>query len=82
MIINGGVNYGVQTGAVFNVREAGRTITDPTTGNAIDYIEGSVVGQVRITQVRPQAADGVIIGGKAKRGDFMEKSDFSRYPLN
>lgn len=78
VIINGGENYGVQAGAVFNVREAGRTITDPTTGNAIDYIEGSVVGQVRITQARPQAADGIIISGKAKRGDFLEKSDFRR----
>ena len=78
VIINGGENYGVQTNAVFNVREAGRTITDPTTGNAIEYIEGNVVGQIRITQVRPQAADGVIISGKAKRGDFLKKSDYRR----
>jgi len=74
VIINGGGNYGVQTGAVFNVRETGRTITDPTTGNAIDYIEGEVVGQIRITRVRFRAADGIIISGKAKRGDFLEKS--------
>jgi len=78
VIINGGENYGVQAGAVFNVREAGRAITDPTTGNVIDYIEGGVVGQIRITQVRPQAADGVIISGKAKRGDFLEKNDRRR----
>ena len=73
VIINGGENYGVQTGAVFNVRETGRTITDPTTGNAVDYIQGHVVGQVRITQVKPQAAEGTIISGKAQRGDFLEK---------
>jgi len=78
VIINGGENFGVPTGAVFNVREAGRAITDPTTGNTIDYIEGHVVGQIRITQVRPQAADGVVISGKAKRGDFLEKSEFHR----
>lgn len=78
VIINGGENFGVQTGAVYNVRETGRSITDPTTGNAIDYIEGSVVGKVLITQVRPQAADGVILSGKVKRGDFLEKSDFRR----
>ena len=78
VIINGGENYGVQTNTVFNVRETGRTITDPTTGNVIDYIEGRVIGQIRVTQVRPQAADGVIISGKAKRGDLLEKSDFCR----
>lgn len=78
VIINGGENYGVQTGAVFNVREPGRTITDPTTGNTIDYIEGNIVGQIRITQVRSQAADGIIISGKAMRGNFLEKGDYHR----
>lgn len=78
VIVNGGENYNVQTGTVFNVRESGRTITDPTTGNAIDYIEGKVVGQIRITNVRNQAANGVVVSGKAKRGDFLEKSDFCR----
>jgi len=78
VIINGGENYGVQKNVVFNVREAGRTITDPTTGNAVDYIQGRVVGQIKIMQVRPQAAEGVIISGKPKRGDFLEKSDFHR----
>lgn len=78
VIINGGENYGVQTNTVFNVREAGRTITDPTTGNAVDYIQGRVVGQIKITQVRTQAAQGVIVSGKAQRGDFLEKSDYRR----
>jgi len=78
VIINGGDNFCVQTNTVFNVRESGRTITDPTTGNIIDYIAGNVVGQVRVTQVRPQAAEGTIVSGKAKRGDFLERTDLSR----
>ncbi len=78
IIINGGENYRVQTNTIFNVRAAGRTITDPTTGNVVDFIPGTIIGQVKITQVRPQASEGVIIAGKAQRGDFLENNAAQR----
>lgn len=73
VIINGGENVGVQVSDTFNVREEGRSITDPATGNVIDHIPGKVVGRIRIIDVRSTASDGIVLSGQAKRGDFLEK---------
>ncbi len=75
VILNGGANYGLQPGTVFTVREAGRTVTDPTTGNPIDTVEGRVIGRVRVTAVREQAADAELLQGAASRGDYLEPLD-------
>ncbi len=73
VIINGGENVGVQEGDLFEVREEGRVITDPATGNAIDHLAGKIVARIRITEVRATSADGILLSGRAQRGFFLEK---------
>ncbi len=73
VIVNGGENVGVREGDVFDVREEGRAITDPATGNAIDHIAGKIVARIRITGVRATASSGVVVSGQARRGFFLEK---------
>lgn len=73
VIVNGGDNVGVREGDLFDVREEGRNIIDPATGNTIDTLAGKVAGRIRITAVRAAASDGIVISGQAKRGYFLEK---------
>jgi curli biogenesis system outer membrane secretion channel CsgG len=73
VIINGGENVGVEEDDLFDVREEGRTITDPGTGNAIDHIAGKVVARIRIVDVRTTASDGIVLSGRPQRGYFLEK---------
>lgn len=74
VVLNGGANVGLREGAVFQVREEGRPITDPVTGNVIEWVPGPVVGRVRVTEVRPTSAHAVLIQGTARRGQFLEPS--------
>ncbi len=80
LVINGGANYGVRPGAGYQVREAGRVITDPTTGDPIDVREGRIVGQARITAVRELAADAVLVSGSATRGDVLDPAPSGQTP--
>lgn len=73
VIINGGENVGVLEGDLFDVREEGRTITDPGTGNTIDHLAGKVVARIRITEVRATSSDGLVLSGRPQRGYFLEK---------
>lgn len=73
VIINGGENVGVQDGDLFDVREEGRSVTDPGTGNTIDHIAGKIVARIKIIAVRETAADGIVLSGRAQRGFYLEK---------
>jgi len=73
VIINGGENVGVQEGDLFDVREEGRSITDPGTGNVVDYIAGTTVARIKIIEVRPTTADGIVISGRPQRGFYLKK---------
>ncbi len=73
VIINGGENVGVQEGDLFNVREEGQSITDPGTGNVIDYIAGTIVARIKIIEVRATTADGIVMSGRPRRGFYLEK---------
>ena len=73
VVINGGENTGVNTGDIFDVHAKGQTITDPETGNVIDLIPGKIIGKIRITTVHSTSAEGIILSGKAKRGNYLEK---------
>ncbi|MBU4201099.1 MAG: CsgG/HfaB family protein [Verrucomicrobia bacterium] len=73
VIINGGENVGVQEGDLFDVREEGRSVTDPGTGNTIDHIAGKVVARIKITEVRQTVSDGIVLSGRPRRGYYLEK---------
>jgi curli biogenesis system outer membrane secretion channel CsgG len=72
VVINGGANVGLQEGEAFLVREDGRNVTDPITGNVIERIPGQVVGKVKVVNVREQSAHAVILQGLARRGHLLE----------
>jgi len=51
IVLNGGINRGFVVGAVYEVRHAGRPITDPATGEVLSLLPGPVVGKLRVTDV-------------------------------
>ena len=71
VIINGGEDVRLREGSIFLVREAGRDMTDPETGNVIERVPGKVVGRVRVVSVQPLAAHAELLEGKAQRGQFL-----------
>ncbi|MFC1461883.1 hypothetical protein ACFLQR_05135 [Verrucomicrobiota bacterium] len=71
--MNGGENVNVMEGDIFDIREEKRPITDPSTGNVINWKAGKIVGRIRITRVHATSADGVLLSGEAKRGNFLER---------
>jgi curli biogenesis system outer membrane secretion channel CsgG len=73
VVINGGENTGVNIGDIFDVHAKSQTVTDPETGNVIDLIPGKIIGKIRITTVHSTSAEGIILSGKAKRGNYLEK---------
>lgn len=74
VIINGGLEVNLETGAVFIVREAPRNVTDPVTGNVIDSKPGRVAGRILVTTVKENASYGVLQEGTARRGDLLEQA--------
>jgi hypothetical protein len=72
LVVNGGENVGVQAGDLFLVREPGRRITDPVTGNALENVPGRVLGKARVRDVRERSAHATITEGMARRGDILE----------
>jgi len=73
VVINCGKNVGINIGSTFDVRDEGRPITDPFTGDVIDMVKGKIVGRIRITSVHPNSAEGVLLSGTVKRGYYLEK---------
>lgn len=71
--LNGGSTTGFQPGQVYLVREAGRTITDPDTGNVLDTLPGGILGKLIVETVSASAAHARIVEGAARRGDFLER---------
>jgi len=72
VIINGGENVRLREGEVFVVREPGRAVTDPVTGNVLETVPGRVIGKIQVSQVRPLSAHAVILDGTAYRGNLLE----------
>ncbi len=72
VIVNGGENVGLRVGQRFLVREEGRRITDPITGDVIERIPGRVIGTLEIRAVQPVSAHAVLLEGEARRGDFLQ----------
>lgn len=73
VFLNGGDNTGFEPGQVYLVRGAGRTVTDPDTGNVLDTLPGGVLGKLVVETVTATAAQGRLVEGTASRGDFLER---------
>jgi len=72
IVINRGENYGVQSGDVFLVREAGEVLTDPSTGEILDVFEGKVTGKIKINRVSEKVSYAELVDGVAPiRGDAV-----------
>ena len=72
VIVNGGENVALRQGQRLWVREEGRRVTDPVTGDVIEQLPGRVVGELEVVEVMPLAARAVLLDGEAKRGHFLE----------
>ncbi len=73
VIVNGGENVHMRVGDTFEVREERRPVTDPATGNVIDWFPGRTVGKVKINRVNPSSSEATILSGEAQRGHYLEK---------
>jgi curli biogenesis system outer membrane secretion channel CsgG len=74
VVINGGENARVRVADRFVVREEGREVTDPVTGNVLETIPGRITGRLQVTEVLPTSAHATLIEGTARRGDRLEMS--------
>ena len=72
VVINGGENVGVRPGDLFIVREIGRSIHDPVSGNIIEVVPGRVVGKIRVVRVTPLSAHAVVLDGTAGLNQPLE----------
>jgi curli biogenesis system outer membrane secretion channel CsgG len=72
VVVNGGEDVGLRVGQRFQVREQGRQITDPITGEVIERLPGRVLGTVEIHTVLARSSHALLLDGEASRGDYLE----------
>ncbi|HRZ11307.1 MAG TPA: CsgG/HfaB family protein [Kiritimatiellia bacterium] len=72
VVLNGGANARLRVGDRFVVREEGREITDPVSGNLLESVPGPVVGRLQVVEVLPVSAHATLLEGRAQRGDRLE----------
>jgi len=65
VIINGGKDRGVKSGAEFEVLEAGKPIVDPATGDAIGRSPGRSLGRLIVHEVKERYSTATIVVGRA-----------------
>ncbi len=74
IVLNGGRERGLETGAVYQVRGKGTPVTDPLTGDVLDIMPGPVVGTVRIMEMRDQVSVAELVSGHGfARGQTLER---------
>jgi len=72
IIINGGLNHGLKSGQVYQVRGEDRRITDPQTGDLISTIPGDALALIKVVKVSRNSSSATIIkGGGVKRGQRL-----------
>lgn len=72
IVINRGENYGIGTGDVFLIREAGEILTDPATGEVLDVFEGAVTGKIKVNRVTEKVSYAELVDGTPpERGDAV-----------
>ncbi len=73
IIINRGNNFAVPEGQRFVVREKGEILTDPTTGEVLERIEGPVTCTIEVTKVSDKISYAKLVDGEMpKKGDIVE----------
>lgn len=72
IIVNGGDNVQIEVGDQFRIVGEGRIVTDPVTGDPIEYRKGPLKGGIVIDSVLESSSHGQLIGGTAHRGDLLE----------
>jgi len=65
VILNGGRDRGVRSGAEFEVLDAGKPILDPATGDTIGQAPGKAVGRLIVHEVKERYATATIVVGRA-----------------
>jgi len=74
IILNGGADRGFKVDQYYSVRKKGRVVTDPGTGDVLDVLPGSVVGVIRLIEVRKRVAGAEVVSGHSfARGQQMER---------
>jgi curli biogenesis system outer membrane secretion channel CsgG len=72
IIVNGGTKQGLASGMTFSVRERGKPVTDPISGNVISMIAGPVTGRISITDCDTNASKARILSGTGfKRAQYL-----------
>jgi curli biogenesis system outer membrane secretion channel CsgG len=71
--INGGDNVGIQVNDIFTVVRKGEEMIDPETNESLGS-EDSVIGEIRVVEVKPKYANAKIVKGKdVQKNDRVEK---------
>jgi curli biogenesis system outer membrane secretion channel CsgG len=65
VILNGGHDHGIRSGAEFEVLEEGAPVIDPATGDVIGRRAGRQVGRIIVQQVQPRYSMATIVVGRA-----------------
>lgn len=69
VIINRGEEFGIEPGATFVVRTKGEVLTDPSTGEVLDRMEGELICTLKVDSVKEKIAYcSVVEGDKPERG--------------
>lgn len=64
VIINRGEEYGIKPGEVFVVRTKGEVLTDPSTGEVLDRMEGETICTLKVDRVKEKIAYCSIVDGE------------------
>lgn len=73
IIINRGKNFAVPVGQKFVVREQGEVLTDPTTGEILERIEGPTTCTIEVTKVSDKISYAKLTDGEMpKKGDVVQ----------
>ena len=65
VLLNGGLNRNVLIGEIYEVLQAGARVLDPETGDVLGYRPSTVVGLVRVREVRDRFSIAEVIEGHA-----------------
>ncbi len=74
IILNGGTAEGFEVGRDYLVRKNAVPITDPATGDLLNWLPGAVVGTLRISDVADRISRAVPVNGSGfARGQYLER---------
>lgn len=72
VVINRGSSFNVSNGDRFQIREVGEVLTDPSTGEVLDRIEGEITGTIEVTRVTKKVSYCKLTDGELPlRGDSV-----------